>query len=186
MKNRIPTTLLTQFSDTALVFIAMSTLLSGCDSGSKSPNSGPTASQTSANAVTFHGQVRDDNGLFKSGNITATNFKGKQVARAQWEDNIEYSIEIPAGTGFPVLLTAKTKHKGSKSQKLVAAVISPSLTKHDITPNSTIVAKKAKSLGGYTSQNMMQATLNTVNKPKGDRSVEGFRGDPTKQFGGWH
>ncbi|MGH8476680.1 MAG: hypothetical protein ACRER2_13050 [Methylococcales bacterium] len=65
-------------------------------------------------------------------------------------------------------------------------MISPTWTDHDITANSTQVAQKAKSLGGYSAQNMMQATLDTVNRPQGDRTVEGFRGDPTKQFGGWH
>lgn len=161
--------------------------LAGCDSGSESPNTRPGPSLTSSAPVTLKGQVRDDSGVFKSGSLQATDSSGRQVARIQWQDESgRYSIEIPAGASFPVLLTAKTRHEAGKSVTLVAAVIAPTLTTHDITPNSTQVARKAEALGGYSKENLMQATLDTVNKPQGDRTVEGFRGDPTKQFGGWH
>jgi hypothetical protein len=170
-----------QISVTALLLCV---LLTGCDSASKSPANAPLASTA---PVTFEGQIRNDAGFFESGSLQATDATGKQVARNQWQDaNGHYSIEIPAGTAFPVLLTAKAKSEASKSVTLQAAVISPTLTSHDISPNSTKIAEKAKTLGGYTKENMMQATLDTVNRPQGDRSVEGFRGDPTKQFGGWH
>ena len=184
MNNRLPLRTFFRFSASVLFF---STMISACDGGSKSQTSAPTASVTSTSAVTLSGQIRDDAGFFETGTLTASDVGNKQVARTDWRDKSGlYSIEIPAGTGFPVLLTAKAKREGSKAETLITAVLAPGMTKHDITPNSTKVAKKAKSLGGYTPQNMMQATLDTVNRPKGDRTVGGFRGDPTKQFGGWH
>lgn len=184
MNNRFSPSLFSRITVFSL-FFAM--LLSACNSGSKTQTSAPVASVTSTSAITLQGQIRDDDGYFTTGSLAATDFKGKEAARTEWQDDDgRYTIEIPSGTGFPLLLTARSKHEGKKSQILLAVVLSPTLTKHDITPNSTKVARKAKSLGGYTAQNLMQATLDTVNRPQGDRSVEGFRGDPTKQFGGWH
>ncbi|MGR9107509.1 MAG: hypothetical protein ACU843_11325 [Gammaproteobacteria bacterium] len=184
MKNRFSFAGIFRYSALAL---CIGVLLPACDNASKSQTSTPAAAVKSTSAVTLEGQIRDDEGFFQSGKLQASDFSGKKVAETEWRDDTgRYSIEIPAGTGFPVVLTAKTQHEGSKSTTLVAAVVSPTLSKHDITPNSTQVAKKAKELGGYTTQNMMQATLDTVNRPQGDRSVGGFRGDPTKQFGGWH
>jgi hypothetical protein len=184
MTNQLSLTILIRIS-AAMILFGM--FLSACDNASKSQSSAPASSLTSTAAVTLRGQIRNDKGTFKSGSLSAADFQNRQVAQVQWQDdNGRFSIEIPAGTGFPVLLTAKASHEGSKLETLVAAVISPTMTKHDITPNSTMVAQKAKALGGYTTQNMMQATLDTVKRPQGDRTVEGFRGDPTKQFGGWH
>jgi hypothetical protein len=184
MKNRSSRA---AFMPVSAAIFCISITISACDSGSKVQSNSAAASLTTTAPVILYGQIRGDDGAFESGSLTATDFSGKLVARTQWQDDKgNYTVEIPAGAGFPVLLTAKAKQQGSKSETLVAAVISPNLTKHDITPNSTKVAEKAKSLGGYTKENMMQATLDTVNRPKGDRTVGGFRGDPTKQFGGWH
>lgn len=160
--------------------------LSSCG-GSTSQNHVPDTSIKSSAAVSLNGQIRDEDGFFESGQLIASDAHEKPVSKVEWQDEHgKFSIEIPAGTAFPVVLTAKAKHEGGKLKTLVAAVIGPTLTNHDITPNSTLVAEKAKALGGYTKKNMMQASLDTVNRPQGDRSVGGFRGDPTKQFGGWH
>ena len=182
MKARI---FLTRF---ILVFLNCIYLFVLTSCGNSAPqNDGPASTVQSSSAVSLYGQIRDEKGFFKNGKVVATDQRNKRVSEVDWQDEHgKYSIEIPAGTIFPVLLTAEAKHEGGKQKALVAAVINPNLTKHDITPNSTMVAEKAKALGGYTKKNMMQASLDTVNRPQGDRTVGGFRGDPTKQFGGWH
>ena len=56
----------------------------------------------------------------------------------------------------------------------------------DITSLTTAIAKKALKMGSYTNNNLMQAALTAVAIPDKDRTMGGFKGDPTKQFGGWH
>jgi hypothetical protein len=69
---------------------------------------------------------------------------------------------------------------------MTAAIIYPNIKKYDINELSTAIAKKAKVLGGYTHYNMMRAAESTVSVPDANKTTTGFKGDPTKQYGGWH
>ena len=68
----------------------------------------------------------------------------------------------------------------------MAVVIHPTITRYDINPLTTAIAKKAMALGGYTDTNMRQAAESTVSVPDADKTSAGFRGDPTQHYGGWH
>jgi hypothetical protein len=75
----------------------------------------------------------------------------------------------------------------SESQdKLIAVAIYPTIKKYDINDYTTLIAKKAKAMGGYTHSNMVLAADSTVGVPEANKTSTGFRGDPTKQYGGWH
>ena len=71
-------------------------------------------------------------------------------------------------------------------EKLITAVVHPTITQYDINPLTTLIAKKAKSMGGYSHANMVRAAEGTVTVPDANKTTEGFRGDPTTQYGGWH
>ncbi|HCT99478.1 MAG TPA: hypothetical protein DF614_05290 [Methylococcaceae bacterium] len=60
------------------------------------------------------------------------------------------------------------------------------MTSYDINALTTRIAQRAKSLGGYTRQNMVLAAGDSVNVPDANKTTTGFRGDPTSQYGGWH
>jgi hypothetical protein len=51
---------------------------------------------------------------------------------------------------------------------------------------TTAIAKKAQSMGGYNHANMVRAAEGTIAVPDANKTTEGFRGDPTTQYGGWH
>jgi len=167
------------------LLLLASGLLTGCDS-SKNTVVGTKASGSQYDkAATLSGVIRDQQGLVKNAKLKVTDFKGQEVAAIQLEGDARYSIEIPSGTTYPLLVAAYPVGK-TKKEMLTVAVVSPALTKHDITPVSTAIAAKALSMGGYTSENLKGAAMSTIAVPGKKKTEAGFSGDPTKQYGGWH
>ncbi|MBW6453255.1 MAG: hypothetical protein K0A92_05685 [Methyloprofundus sp.] len=129
------------------------------------------------------GAVTNEKGSVVDAKIKVEDSTGKVVAQTQLENSKNYSIEIPQGTTLPIVLTVSPK--GSE-EKLIAVVISSAVSSYDISPLTTKIAKRAKALGGYTYANMVMAADSTVGVPDANKTSTGFRGDPTKQYGGWH
>jgi hypothetical protein len=134
-------------------------------------------------AVTLEGMVSDDKGPVKSGTVKVSDEKGAVIAETALQGSEHYRVQVPAGTALPILLTFYPVAGG---EQLVTAVIHPTVTKYDITPLSTAIAKKAKALGGYTHGNLLVAAESMGTVPDDNKTTAGFRGDPTKQYGGWH
>lgn len=160
-----------------LIFVLIS--IYGCNNTPQ--DSQLVVAETATRPVTVTGVVSDKNGPLKSGKIIANDSSGRTVATSVWQGTPTYSVEIPEGTRYPIEIVALVSKK-----KLKVAVISPTTSKHDISPLSTKIADMARSLGGYTVKNITQASLTTTEIPGEDRTVGGFKGDPTKRFGGWH
>lgn len=175
-------TKLTQF----LVAAILSCLLTACGKSDNTASFVKAPPKTNVTAVTISGTVRADTGKLNAGKIKVNDASGKSVATTEIKVKGAYAVEIPAGTRYPIVLTATPDAGEKQKEKLLVAIIEPLSTDHDITSTSTKIAKKAKSLGGYTRKNMLQAAMKTAAMPDGDRTVGGFRGNPTKQFGGWH
>ncbi|MCK4841915.1 MAG: hypothetical protein KAT04_08530 [Methylococcales bacterium] len=131
------------------------------------------------------GKVSNKKGIKISGEIKVTDSKGKTVLTSQLQKS-NYQITLPAGTELPITLTFFPDSNGSDKNKLIAVVIYTSIKKYDINELTTLIAKKAKALGGYTHSNMVLAADSTVGVPDANKTSTGFRGDPTKQYGGWH
>ncbi|MCK5354155.1 MAG: hypothetical protein KAJ63_03485 [Methyloprofundus sp.] len=129
------------------------------------------------------GSVLDEKGSVLKGTLKVTDSTGREVASTHLENSKHYSVEIPAGTTLPIVLTVKPK---GSSETLRAVVISAAVSSYDISPLTTKIAKRAKELGGYTYSNMVMAAESTVGVPDANKTSTGFRGDPTKQYGGWH
>ena len=168
----------------AILIILVSGSLTGCDSG-KSTVGVEASGSISDKAATLTGVIRDQQGLVKNAKLKATDFKSKEVAVIQLEGDARYSIEIPSGTTYPLLITAQPGGK-TKKEALTVAVVSPARSKHDITPVSTAIAAKALSMGSYTSENLKAVAMSTIAVPGKKKTEAGFSGDPTKQYGGWH
>ena len=93
-------------------------------------------------------------------------------------------MNIPADTAYPVFLEI-----AGHDELLEAVVIDSSAVKQDITPMSSLVVRSARDLGGVTKENMARAAINAISQSKtagGKGTAAGFKGDPTKQYGGWH
>ena len=135
-------------------------------------------------ATTLEGVVSNNHGPIKAGTIKVTDKNEELVASTSLKSNGHYSIKIPVDTVLPIVLTFYPE--AADGDKLITAVVHPSITKYDINPLSTSIAKKAKALGGYTHANLVRAAEGTAAVPDANKTTAGFRGDPTTQYGGWH
>jgi hypothetical protein len=132
---------------------------------------------------TLRGAVSDAKGPVTEGVVKVRDSKGKVVASTQLENSRHYTVNIPAGTTLPIVLSIKL---AKKAETLQAVIISTAIAKYDISTMTTKIAKRAKELGGYTHSNMIMAADSTIGVLESNKTSTGFRGDPTRQYGGWH
>lgn len=176
-----------KYLHTGLIILMTSSFLCGC--GDNQPKEKQTIKKeikSFKQATTLKGLVTDDKGRVKQGELKVINAKQQVIATTIIQDNGYYKVEIPAATSLPLLLNVSFQSNKEKTKELMAAVVYNSMTKFDINSLSTKIAKKAKSLGGYTHANMLVAAESMVDMPDDNKTTRGFRGDPTKQYGGWH
>ncbi|TRW94555.1 hypothetical protein [Candidatus Methylobacter oryzae] len=155
--------------------------VTGCQQQQKTEKSAQVAVKKYARATTLEGRVNNDKGPVKAGRVEAIDEGGRLIAHVA-VDNGHYSVDIPADTVLPILLTFSF----GPEEKLIAAVVHDTITQYDINPSSTAIAKAAKAMGGYTHANMTRAAADTVHTPDANKTTTGWRGDPTTQYGGWH
>lgn len=163
-----------------------SLVLVGCGSNDSS-NSSLITQQVIAKynkKTVLSGRVSNKKGNIREGEVKASNSKNKLIATTQVDKDGHYALDIPAGTELPITLSYSSTAKDK--DKLISVAIYSTLKKYDINDLTTLIAKKAKSLGGYTHSNMSIAADSTVGVPDANKTSTGFRGDPTKQYGGWH
>ncbi len=151
-------------------------------------------SSTAAAAPTrLTGHVSNDDGPVEKGRIEAKDAKGQVAAKTELAGGSNsYQLSLPAGTAFPVILTAYPQT--TPEAPLKAAVSSALASEQDISPVTTIVVDTAMSLGGLNESNLAKAAGAAIALRKksggggggGGATTESFKGDPTKQYGGWH
>jgi hypothetical protein len=159
-------------------------LLSGCDNH-KETRSAETAIEKFEHNTVLEGYVSNNKRRLKMGAIKATDSDNRLVAITQLKNTAHYEIEIPAGTILPIVLTFYADIQEG-AEKLTAAVVDPDIAQYDINPLTNAIAKRAMALGGYNHVNMMRAAEESVHVPDTNKTSVGFKGDTTKQYGGWH
>jgi len=162
------------------LFLSMLLALSGCGDSS---HSGSSQSSTPANIT---GIVLQDETPITKARIEASDSVGKIIANTEVSGDGHYRISIPVGTKYPVVLSASFEGEGSP---LKAAITSGLATDQNISSVTTIVVNTAMSLGGLTDTNLAKAAGAAISQRKstgGSGGSAGFKGDPTKQYGGWH
>lgn len=171
---------------TLCVLMLGCTLLNACQQDT--PNRMPTTETVKyyTQATTLQGTISGDKGFVATGTLNVTNSNGQLIASNTLNNNKKYSVEIPVNTALPLILTFHPDTTQTKTADLMTVVVHPSVTKYDISPLTTQIAKQALALGGYTAANMVRAAENTVHVPDADKTSSGFRGDPTTHYGGWH
>ena len=167
--------------------VVISTFLVACEDmeSQKRPSKIPIVKFFKQETI-LKGLVSNDKGRIKEGKVQALSLTKKIITSSDVQSNGRYELKIPENTTLPILLKVVFKDNSEQKIALTAAVVYNSMTKFDITPLSTKIAKKAKALGGYTHPNMLVAAKSMVEMPDDNKSTQGFRGDPTKQYGGWH
>lgn len=150
----------------------------------------PSVKQTSVSsfatrAVTVSGIVADREGLFAEATVIAQTLEGATITATQADAQGEYQLVLPKGTHFPVLL----RSEGRDGKPIEAVILNEEVPQQDLTRMSTLVVASARNLGGITPENMVRAAANAIQQSRttsGKQTVAGFKGDPTKQYGGWH
>lgn len=170
----------------ATLALAALTLFTGCDDGgtaARSSNSAPAKLTVS---------VLTDDGPASAARIEAKDASGSVIAKAELKDGAKASLSIPAGSAYPLIVFAYPEE--NPNQALKAAVTDSQASEQDISPVTTIVVDTALSLGGITETNLAKAAGAAIAQRKrsggggggGGATTESFKGDPTKQYGGWH
>lgn len=178
-----------KFIPTLFLLLFSALFLNACDSNDKSKKKSFSVQQKTqkyTQDTTLKGKVSYNKHTLISGEIKVTDSKGKLVASQQLEKQSQYAIKVPAGTELPLTLSYYPGADSDKKDKLISIAIYTAIKKYDINELTTLIAKKAKELGGYTHSNMVLAADSTVGIPDANKTSTGFRGDPTKQYGGWH
>jgi hypothetical protein len=164
-------------------FLLALLLLAGCERDAPKSAFPQQSVKKYEKATVLEGLVSDNKGPIKSGIVKVSDEKGVLIAETVLQGDEHYRVQVPAGTVLPIVLTFLPATAG---EQMITAVVHPNVTKYDITPLSTAIAKKAKALGGYTHGNMLVAAESMGTVPDDNKTTAGFRGDPTKQYGGWH
>jgi hypothetical protein len=167
-----------------LILLITSFFLSGCGQDKPTAPLIKKPIKKYSKLTTLNGTITNDKKTIKAGQIKVTDEKGKVIATTELQNDNHYTVEIPAETTLPIILTFYPK--GANKEQLISVAVDPYIKKYDITPRTTAIAEYAKSLGGYTHSNMVLAANSGVAAPGKNRTSATFRGDPTKQFGGWH
>jgi len=162
--------------------VLISPVLISCDNSPKTAKIIPSAVKKYTQPTTLEGVVSNNKGIVKSGRIQVTDDNGRSIAHTTLQ-NGHFTIEVPANTELPLLLTASSD---SDTEQWTVAVIDDKISNYQINPATTAIAKAAKAMGGYTRPNMVRAAEETVHVPDANKTTSGWRGDPTTQYGGWH
>ena len=169
--------------------IAISLSLVACDS-TKEPNKTIEVKhkvQKYRKDTVITGRVRNKKERIVTGVINATDEQGNIIASTTLQNNSnKYAVTLPKDTELPVILVYKKDQSSASKDTLLSVVIYTMIKKYDINELTTLIAKQAKKLGGYSHRNMSIAADSTVGVPDANKTSTGFRGDPTKQYGGWH
>jgi len=131
------------------------------------------------------GIVEDRSGPVSRGKLEVTDTNGNILVSTELKGKDRYAVTIPAMAKYPIVLKVIT----GDGKVLEAVAMDATSEKQDITVMSTLVVKSARDLGGISQQNMAQAAINAIRqnrKKSGKGTSTGFKGDPTKQYGGWH
>ncbi|WP_139558045.1 hypothetical protein [Methylotetracoccus oryzae] len=158
----------------------------GCDNAPSGSRSGAAPVSTQ-----LTGHVLNDDGPVTAATIEATDGAGVVAARTELKGDSVYQLTIPAGTRYPLVITAYPAE--NPGEPIKAAVTNPDAAEQDISAVTTIVVNTAMGLGGLSEANLAKAAGAAIAQRRksgggsgGAQTTESFKGDPTKQYGGWH
>ncbi len=132
-------------------------LLTACGDGGGSSSSAPANMEAK-----ISGKVSNKNGPISEGKLEVKDKSGALVAATHFTDG-QYSISVPAGAVYPILLIAHPPADAMLNDPVKAVVTSPIADRMDITAVTTDVVDGAIALGGLTEQNITKASGVAIN-----------------------
>lgn len=128
--------------------------ITGCDDGARTGSSAPASME-----ARIAGNINDQHGPIFNSRLEVTDKTGKVISSTQLSNDNHFSITVPPGTSYPIVLTAHpTGESAVNSAPVKAVVTSPLADRMDVTDVSTIVVESAMSLGGLTAENIAKAS----------------------------
>lgn len=153
--------------------LAVSLLLMACDGG-KTGGSGPSMMQAK-----ISGAVNNQKGPVVHGRIKVTDPQGSIVATAILHGQARYTVTVPAGVSYPVVIAAFPEGSGAAAEVVKAVVTEPFSEKVDLAPLSTRVVESALARGGLTQENIAAASMAALSQ----RRLSGGGGEAGEHAG---
>ncbi|MEY2699485.1 MAG: hypothetical protein RIQ52_240 [Pseudomonadota bacterium] len=160
--------------------LSVTLLVSGCNSNNSSSANAPAAFNAK-----LSGSILDQTGPVTQGRLEVSDKNGQVVVKTPINNGNHYSVTIPAGTVYPIVLTAYPEG-GISNAPVKAVVTSPIAETQDITSVSTIVVDSAMGLGGLTAENIARASGGAIGlrQSSGGGAAAGGGGAGPGQSGG--
>ena len=165
------------------VSIALAGVLTGCDAGS----GGGVSSAPATSEAKISGNVQDQHGPVMDGKIEVRDKNGQLVTTtALTNSSNHYSVTVPSGTAYPIVLTAIPNNPDPGRGPVKAVVTSSLADRMDITDVTTIVVDSAMTLGGLTEANIAKASGGAIGlrQRQGVSAAAGGGGAGAGQSGG--
>ncbi|QSA99196.1 hypothetical protein JWZ97_18685 [Methylococcus sp. EFPC2] len=103
------------------------------------------------------GTVSDNKGPVHTGRIEVTDKNGAPLTSVDFEGG-RYSVTVPAGATYPIVITAHPSPDSPSTDPVKAAVTSAIADRQDISPVTTYVVDNALAIGGLTPENIAKAS----------------------------
>jgi hypothetical protein len=120
----------------------------------------------SAISVHISGNIFGEDGPIKKAKLTATDKNDTVRATSSVNGSSHYSLELPADTVYPVIISAvyprSTKVVKSGKGEVKAAVLEPSSSIVELSPTSTTIVDIALARGGLTTENFEHASASAL------------------------
>ena len=156
-------------------------LMAGCGDDGGSSSSAPAKTEAK-----IAGKVINKNGPVHEGKLDVRDKSGNVVTTTHFT-NGQYTVTVPAGTAYPILITAHPVADEANSDPVKAVVTSSIADAMDITAVTTDVVDGAMALGGLTEQNIVKASgvaINMRQKEGVSAATGGSGGGPGNSGGG--
>lgn len=156
--------------------------LGGCGDGDSPSSSAPAKTEAKLN-----GKISNNNGPVPDGKLEVRDSAGNLVTSTHFT-GAQYTITVPAGTAYPILLTAIPPDDACNSDPVKAVVTSSIADNIDLTGVTTDVVDGAIALGGITEQNITRASGVAINRRQKEGGISaatgGSGGGPGNSGGG--
>ncbi|MDD5462474.1 MAG: hypothetical protein PHG00_12700 [Methylococcales bacterium] len=116
-----------------MLFIA-SCSMAGCEKEDQSTPPLPKTLKKYDKATVLEGSVSDNHGPVKAGVIKVTDNNEQLGTSTTLQGSNLYTVEIPANTILPIVLTFYPDAQNDDAEKLVTAIVHAAITQYDINP----------------------------------------------------
>lgn len=145
--------------------------------GTACSESGKSMSESTV-PTRLSGSIFGEDGPVLKANLAATDSQGVVRATSSINGSPRYSLELPIETIFPVVISATYLKEVPKSgggvesskEAVKAVVLEPGSSIVDISPRTTTIVNVALARGGFTHENLMQASAAALNMGSGGGS----------------